>query len=123
VGGPSGSDLLLTLRVAGHPVFRREGEDLHVDLPVTVGEAVAGASVTVPTFDGSVKVRVPAGTQSGQTLRLRGKGVVRKGRGAGDLYAHVVVRLPEGVDPAALEALERAYREDVREDLRRAVAA
>jgi len=123
VGGPAGSDLHLTLRVAAHPAFRREGEDLHVDLPVTVGEAIGGASVTVPTLDGSVSLQVPAGTQSGQTLRLRGKGVKRKGRPAGDLYAHVVVKLPEGVDPDALQALEAAYRADVRSELHRAAAA
>ena len=123
VGGPPGSDLHLTLRIEAHPVFRREGEDLHVDLPVTVAEAIGGGSVRVPTLDGAVDLKVPAGTQAGRTLRLRGKGVARRGKAAGDLYVHVQVKLPEALDAAALQALERAYQGDVRDDLLRAAAA
>jgi len=123
VGGPPGSDLHLTLRVAEHPVFRREGDDLHVELPVTVGEAILGARIPVPTLEGAVQVRVPAGSQSGQKLRLRGKGVQRRGQPTGHLVVHLRVRVPDGLDPAALEALEQAYRGDVRGELHRAAAA
>ncbi len=118
-------DLLLTLEVAPHPRFRREGEDLHVDVPVTLGEALRGSTVSVPTLDGAIKLRVPAGTQSGQTLRARGKGVTRRGV-AGDLYAHIDVRLPDAVDLDALgdaiEQLEQGYREHPRDALYRDVA-
>jgi curved DNA-binding protein len=115
--------LLLTLHVAEHPVFRRDGEDLHVDVPITVGEAMRGAVVPIPTMDGTVKLKVPAGTQSGQALRLRGKGVARRGRPPGDLYAHVVVRVPEAVDPEVIDAFEAAYGSDPRDGLYRQAAA
>lgn len=125
-GAPAG-DLLLTVQVAPHPVFAREGEDLHVELPITVGEALRGATVEVPTLDGQVKLRVPPGTQTGQRLRVKGKGLQRRGQPAGDLYARVVVVLPDAVDPAALDAalsaLDRAYRGDVRDGLLRRAAA
>ncbi|MEO0603558.1 MAG: J domain-containing protein [Myxococcota bacterium] len=118
-------DLLLTLDVASHPLFRREGEDLHVNVPVTLGEALRGGSVPVPTLDGVIKLRVPAGTQSGRTLRVRGKGIVRRGQ-AGDLYAHIDVRLPDALDleqiDDAIETLEQGYREHPREALYRHVA-
>ena len=122
--GPAG-DLLLTLEVRPHHLFRREGEDLHLDVPVTVPEAVRGASVEVPTLEGAVKVRVPPGTQTGATLRVRGKGIARRGV-SGDLYVHLVVKVPEVRTPEleqALEALEAAYTEDVREDLGRKARA
>jgi curved DNA-binding protein len=92
-GGPRG-DLVLTIHVTPHPHFRREGDDLHLDLPVTVTEAFHGAKVTVPTVDGSVSMKVPQHTQSGSKVRLRGKGVARKGRAPGDLYVHFLVQIP-----------------------------
>src|SRR5262249_4837053 len=70
-GGPNG-DLLLEIHVKPHPVFKREGDDLHVEVPIRVSEAIKGAKVRVPTFDGPVSVKVPPGTQSGTTLRVRG---------------------------------------------------
>ena len=118
-----GEDLLLTLTIASHAVFRREGEDLHVTVPITVGEAVRGASVTVPTLDAAVKVVIPPSTQTGRRLRIRGKGVVRRGRAPGDLYVEVEVRVPEALDDAALQAVEQAYGGDVRLDLLRKAAA
>ena len=123
-GGPG--DLVLTVRVSPHPVFRREGDDLHLVLPVTVSEAVLGATVEVPTLDGSVKLKVPPGSQSGRRLRLRGKGVHRRGRPAGDLYAELSIRVPEVVDDRvrqAVAALDEAYASDVRADLQRLVSA
>ena len=119
-GGPAG-DLILTVRVDDHPCFWREEQDLHVKLPVTALEAYKGAKVPVPTLDGEVALTIPAGTQGGAKLRLRGKGAPKRGGGAGDLYVHVEVHLPEvGNDKvaSALEALQSEYREDVRGELR-----
>src|SRR5690606_34352239 len=75
-GGPPG-DLVLTIHVRPHPFFRREGDDLHVDVPITVAEAYNGARVRVPTPDKDVVLKVPEKAQSGQAVRLRGKGVAR----------------------------------------------
>lgn len=111
--GGSG-DLYLTIRVALPPGFAQEGEgaNLSIDLPVTVGQAVLGARVTVPTPEGTtLTLKVPGGTQSGRRIRLKGKGLPQKG-GRGDLYARVLVRVPTGDSPelkAAAEALEAFY--------------
>lgn len=122
-GGPG--DLVLTVRVAPHPIFRREGDDLHLVLPVTISEALLGATVEVPTLEGVVKLKVPPGSQSGRRLRLRGKGISRRGRPAGDLYAELSVRVPDAVDDRVLEAakaLDGAYASDVRAELHRLVS-
>ncbi|WP_248355586.1 DnaJ C-terminal domain-containing protein [Anaeromyxobacter oryzae] len=104
-GGPAG-DLYLTVRLREHPNVRREGRDLYLDLPVTVPEAVHGAEVRLPTFEGPVALRVPAGAQSGMKLRLRAKGLPDlKGGARGDLYAVVQVVLP----PASA-SLEKAVK-------------
>jgi DnaJ-class molecular chaperone len=92
--GPPG-DLLLTLRVRSHPFFRRDGDDLLLDVPVTVPELVLGASVDVPTPDGSATVRVPAHSRPGARLRLRGKGAATRAGGRGDLLLRLEVALPE----------------------------
>jgi curved DNA-binding protein len=105
-GGPRG-DLVLTIHVTAHPHFRREGDDLHLDLPVTVAEAFHGAKVRVPTVDGSVAMKVPEHTQSGSTVRLRGKGVIRKGRPAGDLYVHFLVQIPTEGGAELKQAVDR----------------
>jgi curved DNA-binding protein len=97
-GGAAG-DLFLTLHVTAHQHFRREGDDLHLDLPITVKEAFAGGKVRVPTIGGAVQLKVPAGTQSGHMLRVRGKGVHKKDRTPGDLYVHFLIMLPESKDP------------------------
>jgi molecular chaperone DnaJ len=118
-GGPSG-DLYITPRIRSHPLLTREGNDLTMDLPITVGEAVRGASVEVPTPSGPVKVKIPPGAQSGQLLRIKGKGVPAHGKTpAGDLYLKLMVRVPKnGVNPEAVEKIDQAYGEDVRKDLR-----
>jgi curved DNA-binding protein len=106
-------DLVLTLRVAPHPHFRRERDDLHLDLPVTLAEAYRGARIRVPTPEGDVTLSIPAGTQPGGQLRLKGKGV-RRGGEVGDLYVHVFPHLPpdgEGSVTESLEALEPLYRD------------
>jgi curved DNA-binding protein len=118
-GGPPG-DLFLKVKLREHPHVRRDGKDLVVDLPVTVPEAVNGAEVRLPTFEGPVQLRVPKGAQSGVRLRLRGKGLPDlKGGARGDLYAVVQVMLPPE-SPAlreAARALEELYDGDPRADI------
>lgn len=93
-GGPAG-DLYLEVKVREHPHVRRDGKDLALDLPVTIPEAVSGAEVQLPTFDGPVRLRVPPGAQAGMKLRLRGRGLPDlKGGARGDLYAVIQVVLP-----------------------------
>ncbi len=104
-GGPAG-DLLLTIHVTPHPFFRREGDDLHVEVPITVGEAYHGAKVRVPTPDGDVTIKVPPHTQSGNLSRLRGKGVARKGKEPGDLYVKYIVHVPTEDDPEVAKAVD-----------------
>jgi molecular chaperone DnaJ len=113
-GAPKG-DLILTVTVDKHPVFGRDGDNLTVDLPVTFAEAALGATVSVPTLDGTpVRVKVAPGTPSGRVLRVKGHGV--KGRhGTGDLLARVSVVVPQRLTDearAAVEALQ-AQEKDV----------
>lgn len=119
--GPGGAgDLLLTLQVLPHPHFEREGLDLTLRLPITVGEAYLGAKIEVPTPTGPVQLKVPSGAQSGQRMRLRGKGV-KRGERQGDLYVQFLVRLPEERSPALEEAakiLDEATSREFREELR-----
>lgn len=118
-GGPRG-DLVLTVHVTPHKHFRREGEDLHLDLPVTIAEAYHGAKVRVPTIDGAVTLKVPERAQSGQVVRLRGKGVVRKGRSPGDLYVHFLIQIPtEGGSEVArlVDDLAAFQHDDPRRDI------
>lgn len=115
-GGKAG-DLFLKVRLAEHPLVRREGRDLFLDLPVTVPEAVDGAEVTLPTFEGPVRFRVPPGSQSGKKIRLRGKGLPDlRGGARGDMYAVVKIVLPEPSEKLekAARALEPLYKEDPR---------
>ncbi len=119
-GGPRG-DLVLTIHVTPHPHYRRDGDDLHLDLPVTVAEAYHGAKVKVPTADGSVSLKVPEHTQSGNVVRLKGKGVAKKGRTAGDLYVHFLVHLPTqgGKELNQLvDEIAQFQKEDLRADIR-----
>ena len=116
-------DLLARIRVRPHPLFRREGRDLHIDVPLSVGEATLGAKIEVPTLEGRVTLTVPAGTDSGTKLRLRGKGVADPSGGAmGDLYVNVQIRVPRDVDDdatARLEELAKFDPPDLRKDLKR----
>ncbi|HEX6601063.1 MAG TPA: DnaJ C-terminal domain-containing protein [Solirubrobacterales bacterium] len=106
-GGPAG-DLYLRVRIKRHPRFRREDDDLVVEVPVAPWEAALGATVPVPTLDGSAKVKVPAGSSSGRRLRLRGEGMPGPGGRKGDLYASVRI-----VVPKALEKRERELFEEL----------
>lgn len=117
-GGPPG-DLLLAIRVKPHPHFERDGLDLYLDLPITVGEAYHGAKVRVPTPYGDVTLTVPKHAQSGQVVRLKGRGVQRKGE-TGDLYVRFMIRLPEGESrelQGAVDTLQGAMTSDVRAGL------
>ena len=109
--GPGGrtGDLLIAVSIAPHPLFTREGDDLRLELPITLYEAVLGGKVRVPTLDGAVELALPAGTNSGRTFRLKGKGFPGKS-GSGDLLASVRIMLPEGGD-ADLETLMKTWRE------------
>jgi DnaJ-class molecular chaperone len=109
LGGGKAGDLLISVSVAPDPVFERDGNDLRLDLPITLYEAVLGGKVRVPTLGGAVELNLPAGTNSGRTFRLKGKGFPAKS-GAGDLMATVRIMLPEGSDPD-LEALMKTWRE------------
>lgn len=104
-GGPAG-DLLVTVHVTPHPTIGRRDDDLTITVPVTFAEAALGTQVKVPTLDGPVTVKVPPGTSSGRTLRVRGRGVKRKDGGAGDLLVTVQVAVPQRLSADAKAALE-----------------
>ena len=108
--GPGGAgDALITLDVASHRCFKREGDDIRLDLPVTLNEAVDGAKVRVPTVDGPVTLTVAPGTTSGRVLRLRGRGFTRADGTRGDLLATLVVDLP--ADDAELRAFTAKWQD------------
>jgi DnaJ-class molecular chaperone len=111
LAGPGGrtGDVLITVAVAPHPLFAREGADLRLELPITLYEATLGGKVRVPTLDGAVELAIPPGTNSGRTFRLKGKGFPAKA-GTGDLLATVRIMLPEGGD-TDLDDLMRKWRE------------
>jgi len=105
-GGPAG-DVLLSVTVAPHPFFTRDGNDLKMDLPITLKEATLGGKVPVPTLTGTVQLTIPAGSNSGSTLRLKGKGIpAHGGETAGDLYVKLVVSLPDKSDPELKKFVE-----------------
>lgn len=104
-GGPSG-DLFVTVRVGAHGLFGRSGDDLTLTLPITFVEAALGATVRVPTLDGSVAVKIAPGTPSGRTLRVRGRGVAKK-NATGDLLVTIEVAVPQKLGADAREALEK----------------
>jgi DnaJ-class molecular chaperone len=112
-------DAMITINVAPHPVFKPDGSDLRLELPITLYEAALGGKVRVPTLDGAVELAIPAGTNSGRTFRLKGKGLKAKS-GAGDLLATVRIVLPERVDDEFKELMKK-WRDkkpyDPREDL------
>jgi len=109
--GPTGrvGDLLISVSIAPHPLFTREGADLRLELPIALYEAVLGGKVRVPTLDGAVELAIPPGTSSGRTFRLKGRGFPARD-GKGDLLATVRIVLPERGD-AELDELMRKWRE------------
>jgi molecular chaperone DnaJ len=111
-GGPPG-DLHVIIRVAPHPLFTREGHDVVAEVPVSFPQAALGAHIDVPTLDGKVKMRVPPGTQSARTFRLRGKGIPRKGDRAnrGDQLVRIIVETPTNLTARQRELLEALAHE------------
>jgi DnaJ-class molecular chaperone len=112
--GGSAGDLYFIVKVRPHQRIQRDGKDLTIEVPVTVSEAVLGASITVPTLQGSIKLKVPPGSQSGQRLRVPGRGAPDpKGGPAGDLYVRLMVQVPQTSDDddlrEALATLDKAY--------------
>jgi molecular chaperone DnaJ len=123
-GGPAG-DLFVTVHVAAHPLFGRTGDDLTLTVPVSFSEAALGTTLRVPTLDGSVSLKVPAGTPSGRTFRVRGRGINRKNK-TGDLLVTVEVAVPQSLTPdarAALESYAAAEKGDPRPQITAALAA
>jgi DnaJ-class molecular chaperone len=109
--GANAGDAIVTVRYAPHPLFKVEGRDLRLDLPITLYEAVLGAKVRIPTLDGAVEMGLPPGASSGRSLRLRGKGLPASGDlPQGDLLATLKIMLPTGEDEA-LKALMREWRD------------
>ena len=109
-GGKAG-DLFITTRVQNHPFFERRGDNLYCEVPITVTEAVLGAKISVPTAFGEASMIVPAGTQSGQKFRLRGKGIPHmKGVGRGDQFVTVKVVTPENIDTRTSELFREIAR-------------
>ncbi len=111
-GGGRSGDLYVVTNVSEHPVFRRAGDNIYCTVPVTVTEAALGARVEVPSLDGTVSLKVPPGTQSGQRLRLRGKGAPSlRGEGVrGDQYVEICVVVPPAVDERTREILRELAR-------------
>ena len=106
-GGPAG-DLLITITVRPHEIFRREGTSVLCEAPITFAQAVLGAELEIPTIDGKVKYDLPEGTQSGTTFRLKGKGIPSlNGRGRGDQYVTVYIETPRNLNREQKEALKK----------------
>ena len=120
-GGLPG-DLYLIIHIEPHPILRREEDNLYMEVPVTVREAILGGTITIPTIEGEVNLKIPAGSQSGQTLKLKGKGAINpKTKQRGDLMVKLVVKVPKTEDREILEAVRKMdgyYEEDVRGALR-----
>ena len=115
-------DLYLIVHIEPHSLLRREGDNLSMDVPITVAEAMAGATITVPTSDGAVKLKVPPKSQSGHLLKLKGKGAVNpKTKKPGDLFVKLIVKVPQTEDKETREMIKKMdslYREDVRKELK-----
>lgn len=119
-GGTPG-DIILTIHVEPHPWFQRQGNQLLVRVPVTLGEAAAGAKVDIPTPRGKIALKVPAGSSSGVKLRVKGHGVATKNGTAGDLLAEIQIVLPKQLSEAdrhAIREIDERYTQDPRKDLR-----
>jgi DnaJ-class molecular chaperone len=104
-GGPPG-DLYILTKVRPHPLYDRKGDNLYLELPITVTEAALGASIEVQTLDGPVMMKIPPATQSGQTFRLASKGMPHlKGEGRGDQFVRVNILLPRNLDEHSKQLL------------------
>jgi curved DNA-binding protein len=117
-GQAAGGDLYLQVKVKPHPLFTRDGDDLRLELPVALHEALLGAEVTVPTLKGRVSLRIPPETQNGRTIRLAGQGMPRAGGGFGDLFVTVKVVLPTKLNDKERELATELAAERRTEDVR-----
>jgi len=108
-GGPPG-DLYITVHVAAHPLYRRDGDELHMMVPIAIHEAALGARIEIPTPDGGARLRVPPGTQSGQRFRLRERGVTTRDGRRGDLIVEMRLMLPKLLDERSKELLREFGR-------------
>lgn len=116
MGAPNG-DLKIEITVTDHHLYKREGDDIHFDVPVTMLELVAGAPINVDVPDGSIELNVPAGSQNGRKLRVKGLGVPKRDGSRGNLYIHLNLVLPESDDPRLLECardLDKLYKKSPR---------
>jgi curved DNA-binding protein len=119
-GGAPAGDLYLRVRVKPHPLYQRDGDDLRMELPIALHEALLGAEVTVPTLKGRVSLRIPSETQNGRTIRLAGQGMPRTGGGSGDLFLTVKVVLPTKLsdeDRDGIRKIGERHAEDPRSSL------
>jgi DnaJ-class molecular chaperone len=120
---PPGEELVLVVRVAAHPTMSLQPKGLVVEVPVTVAEALCGASVTVPTLDEPISIKIPAGSQSGTELRIRERGVLQKDGSRGDLFYRLMIKVPEAAQAVGLreksQELDKYYESAVRQPLPR----
>lgn len=121
-GGGQSGDLHLEVTIKPHPVFKRKGDDIHIQLPVTFGEAALGAKIEVPTIDGMTLMKLPTGTQGGQRLKLSGRGFISpKSKKRGDEYVEIKIVVPKDIPEKAKEAIEvieSLYKENPRKELK-----
>lgn len=119
-GAPSG-DLLIEISIIPHPLFKRKGDDIYLQLPVTFGEAILGTKVEVPTIDGTAIMKLPPGTQGGQRFKLSGKGFINpKTKQRGDLYVDIKIVVPTDLPKDAMNAIktiESLYKENPRKGM------
>jgi molecular chaperone DnaJ len=107
VNGGRAGDLYIAMLVKPHPIFHREDQDLQCEVPITVVQAALGGEILVPTLEGRVELKIPAGTQNGRTFRMRGKGIAHlRGTGRGDQFVRVVVEIPTDLTPRQRELLK-----------------
>jgi DnaJ-class molecular chaperone len=121
--GPTGKrgDLLIVVHIEPHPCFRREGDDVALDLPISLSEAVQGATISVPTVEGNVDLHVPPSIGSGKRLRIRGRGVKHKDGSAGDQYCRILIQVPPDLteeERRQIAALEKSHPFNPRKDVR-----
>jgi DnaJ-class molecular chaperone len=119
-GGPAG-DLQIEITVRDHPTFKRKGDDIHVEIPVTFGEAALGAKIEVPTIDGISAMTLPPGTQGGQRFKLSGKGFPSSKTGRrGDQFVSIRIAVPKNINEkakSAIQEVEGLYRESPRKGI------
>ncbi len=118
--GSRAGDLLLTVHLQPHPNYRVDGDNLELKLPISLGEAIHGGSVDVPTPGGTVALKIPPNSSSGKRLRVRGQGLPKREGGAGDLYIELLIKLPESMSDEArnaLKSIDDAYSQPVRKDI------